>query len=186
MQFGKAFQRVLHSIIKADPRFGPVHMSKIDIADGFYRVWLQTADIIKLGVALPVPPGHPPLVAFPLALPMGWVESPPYFTALTETICDLTNAKLGDPRYTGTPHRLETAAATPAPDTTVSKRPRSVSAPIVPRRPVARVDVYVDDFLLLAQTQHQQLSSGRPCIRLMRYSALSQPTIRHIGKSLLQ
>ena len=146
---------MLHTLIKSDPHFGPVHMSKIDIADGLYRVWLQVADVVKLGVALPVPASHPPLVAFPLALPMGWVKSPPYFTTLTETICNLSNAKLGDPRYTGTPHRLETTATTPPPDTTISDRPRSGSAS-VPRCPVAQVDVYVDDFLLLAQTQHQR------------------------------
>ena len=69
-------------------------MAKIDIADGFYRVWLQIADIPQLGVALPTTPGGDPLVAFPLALPMGWVESPPYFTSLTETSCGLANNML--------------------------------------------------------------------------------------------
>ena len=73
----------------ADERYGPVYMSKIDIADGFYRVWLQMQDNQELGVALPTSQGEPQMVAFPLALPMGWVESPPYFTALTETACAL-------------------------------------------------------------------------------------------------
>lgn len=80
MQFGRALQRILAKIVYADPRYGPVFMSKIDVADGFYRVWLQHRDIPKLGVALPTSPGEAPLVAlvaFPLALPMGWVESPP-------------------------------------------------------------------------------------------------------------
>ena len=77
MQFGRALQRVMSKIVHADPKYGPVQLSKIDIADGFYRVWLQLADIVKLGVALPTSYGQPLLVAFPLALPMGWVESPP-------------------------------------------------------------------------------------------------------------
>lgn len=81
MQFGRALHRVLAKIVHSDQRSGPVrsgpvHLSKIDVADGFYRVWLQWADIPKLGVALPTSPGRPSLVAFPLALPMGWVESP--------------------------------------------------------------------------------------------------------------
>ena len=76
LQFGWALQRVLQRIVEADPRYGPVFLSKIDIADGFYRVWLQLADIPKLGVVLPTSPGQLPLIAFPLALPMGWVESP--------------------------------------------------------------------------------------------------------------
>jgi hypothetical protein len=94
MQFGRALQRVLTLIVHADPRYGPVHLAKIDIADGFYRVWLQVTDVPKLGVALPTKLGSTPLIAFPLALPMGWVESPPYFTALTETACDLANQAL--------------------------------------------------------------------------------------------
>ena len=40
MQFGRALQRVLTTIVKADPRFGHVYLSQIDIANGFYRVWL--------------------------------------------------------------------------------------------------------------------------------------------------
>ena len=96
MQFGRALQRVLANVVQADPRYGPVFLSKIDIADGFYRVWLRLSDIPKLGVVLPTSPGQPlpPLIAFPLALPMGWVESPPYFTVLTETACDLANTRL--------------------------------------------------------------------------------------------
>ena len=115
MQFGRAFQRLLSHIVHANPRYGPVHMAKIDIADGFYRVWIQVDDVPKLGVVLPIAPGHTPLVAFPLALPMGWVESPPYFTILTETACDLANHMLKGteaPRLQ-THHRLETVAATP-------------------------------------------------------------------------
>ena len=77
MQFGRALQRVLSTIVHANPRYGPVHMAKIDIADGFYRVWIALNDVPKLGVALPVSPGGVPLVAFPLALPMGWIDSPP-------------------------------------------------------------------------------------------------------------
>jgi hypothetical protein len=77
MQFGRTLQRILTRVVHADPRYDNVHLAKIDLADGFYRVWLQIADIPKLGVVLPTSPGQPPLIAFPLTLPMGWVESPP-------------------------------------------------------------------------------------------------------------
>jgi hypothetical protein len=36
MQFGKALERILRQIFEADPTHGPVHLLKIDIADGFY------------------------------------------------------------------------------------------------------------------------------------------------------
>jgi hypothetical protein len=35
MQFGRALQQVLTALVHADPRYGPVHMAKIDVADGF-------------------------------------------------------------------------------------------------------------------------------------------------------
>lgn len=57
MQFGRALNRVLKRIVAADPRYGPVHLAKIDIADGFYRVWVQFNDVPKLGVVLPTSPG---------------------------------------------------------------------------------------------------------------------------------
>ena len=162
MQFGRALQRVISAIVRADPRYGPVSMAKIDIADGFYRVWLQPDDIAKLGVALPTPPGCTPLVAFPLALPMGWIESPPYFSSLTETACDLANTRLshGDPQLHHQ-HRLEAVADTLPPDLASCPRPapqHTATGSTVNRRrpPLASVDVYVDDFLLLAQTKSQQ------------------------------
>lgn len=118
MQFGRALQRVCSDIVHAHPQYGPVSMSKIDIADGFHRVWVQVDDIAKLGVAIPTASGFP-LVASPLALPMGWVESPPYFTALTETACNSANSRLRtNPRNDQglqTPHRLEAAVAAISP-----------------------------------------------------------------------
>ena len=161
MQFGRALQRVLTTIVHADPRYGPVYLAKIDIADGFYRVWVQAADIPKLGVALPTSAGAPLMVAFPLALPMGWVESPPYFTVLTETACDRANDLLRtrtDERLNQV-HRLEAVASTPPADAEpvvahARHRPPTIHAR--GRAPVAKVDVYVDDFLLMAQTASQR------------------------------
>ena len=163
MQFGRALQRVMSAIVHAHPRYGPVYMAKIDVADGFYRVWVQLADVPKLGVILPTAPGAVPLIAFPLALPMGWVESPPYFCVLTETACDRANAMLAShtpvPSLTRT-HRLESLAATPPAETNHFSHTRSGPMPPplqgVGRPPVASVDVYVDDFLLLGQTLRQR------------------------------
>jgi hypothetical protein len=95
MQFGRALKRIITQIVKADQRFGPVEFIKIDIADGSYRIWVKAEDIPKkLGVAIPHLDGEEPLVAFPLALPMGWTQSPPYFCAMTETVADLANERI--------------------------------------------------------------------------------------------
>jgi hypothetical protein len=189
MQFGRALQRVITKVVHADPRYGPVQMAKIDIADGFYRVWLQIADIPKLGVALPGSSASDPLIAFPLALPMGWIESPPYFTAFTETACDLANNELRHRtrRTRSTVHRLESIAATPAAATvadqiegeaTLQPRLRSHTG----RPPLAATDVYVDDFLLLAQTQAQQQRVLRSALHsiddVFRPLSLTDPATR--------
>jgi hypothetical protein len=77
MQFGRALERYIRKIVHADPRFGPVKMIKVDLADGFYRVWVNAPDVIKLGVAFPNLAGKEPLIAFPIALPMaGQIRRP--------------------------------------------------------------------------------------------------------------
>ena len=159
MQFGKALKRVLSKLVHADPSYGPALLGKIDIADGFYRIGIQPRDIPRLGVILPSD-GAEPLVALPLSLPMGWVESPPYFTAVTETACDLMNTSL---RHGETlpPHPLESLAATPPSATTSptgEKVPRLARmGSTMPRSPpLAYGDVYVDDFILAAQTKRHQ------------------------------
>ena len=94
MQFGRALERIVRKIVLADPKYGPVNMLKIDIADGFYRVGLSTDDIPKLGVVFPSEDGAEQLVALPLTLPMGWTNSPPIFCAATETVADLANQRI--------------------------------------------------------------------------------------------
>lgn len=165
MQFGRALHRVLTKIVYANPVYGPVYLAKIDIADGFYRIGLQPRDVPRLGVILPRTDTRDPLVAFPLALPMGWVESPPYFTSVTETACDLLNSALQ--RWAPSPpHRLETVAATPPmaapPSTTMTHQKEDALrlagiGSTVPRpSPLAYADVYVDDFILTAQTKRHR------------------------------
>ena len=88
MQFGRALKRVLQRIYKANPKFGPVYLSEIDISDGFYRIAVHTEDAPKLAVLFPTRDGESPLVSIPLVLPMGWCEYPPSFCVATETMCD--------------------------------------------------------------------------------------------------
>lgn len=162
MQFGQALQRILQKLRHANSKFGPIYLNKIDISDGFYRVMLQPEAAPQLSVMLPTYPEEPPLVAIPLSLPMGWVESPPYFCAVTETIADLTNSRLHW-EY-APPHRLERISETPTeptetiPMTATSLRlpsPRPVPAHRdsnrVTNRPLNHTDVYVDDFCSLIQ-----------------------------------
>ena len=44
MQFGRTLWRLLYRIHRANSRFGPVYLSKVDISDGFYRLFLRPED----------------------------------------------------------------------------------------------------------------------------------------------
>jgi hypothetical protein len=112
MQFGRALLRILQKIAHSDPRLGPVYLSKIDIADGFYRIAIRSNDVPKLAIMLPTAEGEEPLVGLPLVLPMGWKQSPPLFTAATETVADLANTKLTDMKPS-VPHRLDLLSKKP-------------------------------------------------------------------------
>jgi hypothetical protein len=62
MSFGNALWRILSEIVRSNPRLGPLYVSKVDIADGFYRIWVQAADVPKLGVLLPAVEGKERLI----------------------------------------------------------------------------------------------------------------------------
>jgi hypothetical protein len=58
MHFGRALWRILRHIKSANPHLGPVHFSKIDLADVFYRVWVRASDVPKFGVLFPAQDGE--------------------------------------------------------------------------------------------------------------------------------
>jgi hypothetical protein len=161
MQFGCALLRILQRIVHTDPRHRLVHLIKVHVADGFYRIGLNTGDVIKMGVAMPDSPTGEPLIAFPLALPMGWVNSPPLFVAAMETIADNANAALARHETPG-PHRLK-ALADPDPPERRRKLPAPVATEPTPRRrpPLQYTDVYVNDFVMAAQGGHAKLRRHR-------------------------
>jgi hypothetical protein len=145
--------------VNADPRFGPVYFCKVDISDGFYCVWLRANDIPKLGVAFPSEHVGEHLVAFPLVLPMGWVSSPPYFCAHTETVADVTNERIMQGAQPP-PHRLDRLAdMTPPSDSAPCLSGATDATPVPPpittlqpgRRPLGHFEVYIDDFCGVAQ-----------------------------------
>jgi hypothetical protein len=40
MQFGCALWRVIQQVKHVNLKMGPIYLSKIDIADGFYQIWV--------------------------------------------------------------------------------------------------------------------------------------------------
>ena len=69
---------------------------------------LPPEDVPSLGVCPPPGPDGKNLVAYPLVLPMGWVESLPQFCAVAETVVDLANTTLREKtKRLRTPHQLD-------------------------------------------------------------------------------
>ena len=111
MQFGRAFERLLQRMHRADICQGPVYISKADIADAFMRIWLQLHSIPIMGALLPALEGEEPMVGFPMILPMGWIDSPQFLCSVTESIADLATSKLASPHHwSEQPHWLDELA----------------------------------------------------------------------------
>ncbi len=150
MQIGHTLHRLLQNIAYANPAFGPPLLCKFDLSDGYYRVRLTPEAALELAVVIPgFAPNHN-LIALPLCLPMGWGQSPPYFCAFTETITDLANAALHSTRdFSEHPLELISQAHAVPVDPFEPTILRPPTAPL--HQPLSLVDVYVDDFIGLAQ-----------------------------------
>ena len=151
MQWGRTLNRVMWYVLNADTRHGPVLLAKTDLSDGFYQLHLTPSGALKLAVPF-TSRDKEPMVAIPTRLPMGWTESPPAFSSVTETIADLVNEALESDQVIPPPHTLEALASTPVQISNPHSKddfPIQDVGPIRP--PLAYVDVYVDDFIKLAQ-----------------------------------
>ena len=71
MQFGRTLRRLLYHIHHANSNFGPIFMSKVDLSDGFYWLWLRPEDIHHLAVLFPTQKNEPSLIGIPMTNPMG-------------------------------------------------------------------------------------------------------------------
>jgi hypothetical protein len=164
IQFGTALTRFLQHLERAETRRGPIYLSKTDVADAFMRVWIALGSIPILGAILPTYPGEEAIVAFPMILPMGWVDSPSFLCAVTETIADLTNQRTSTSDLATELHHLDmaactrppTAPATPTIPTITENQPPTTrsSGPVKP--PMTYTDVYMDDFLMATQLPNRK------------------------------
>jgi hypothetical protein len=153
MQIGHSFHRILQHIAYANPAHGPPLMQKLDLADGYYRVRLTPQAALELAVVLPGLSPRSTLIGFPLSIPMGWKSSPPYFCAFTETAADMANAWLTQPDLPIPPHPLVHSSQAHDVPRDSHFSPSIVHPPTVcpTSPPLARVDVYIDDFISIAQ-----------------------------------
>jgi hypothetical protein len=66
-----------------------IFLAKWDIKDGFWRMDNGAGSEYNFAYVLPQDPGEPVLLVTPMSLQMGWVKSPPFFCATSETGRDI-------------------------------------------------------------------------------------------------
>ena len=87
-QLGHSLSRIIHAFVKTEDD-ARIFMAKWDIKDGFWRMDAEDGAEWNFSYVLPQSPGNPCLLVVPTSLQMGWVESPPFFCAASETARDV-------------------------------------------------------------------------------------------------
>ncbi len=150
-QIGHSLQRIIHAFADANED-DKIFMAKWDIKDGFWRLDCQKGE--EWNFAYVLPPRQPtdtkPQLVIPTSLQMGWIESPPYFCAASETARDVAEQYLQLPLGDLEDHKF-------LPWTELSQAysdlPRTSSQTLK-----YLLEVYMDDFIGLAiPTSQQQL-----------------------------
>ena len=54
IQYGWELERLIREVVIDDPSLGLVHLLKMDVSDGFYRIVLHRTDTLKLGIIFPL------------------------------------------------------------------------------------------------------------------------------------
>jgi hypothetical protein len=83
-QLGHSLSRIIHALAEVDDD-SKVFFAKFDIKDGFWRLDAAAGEEWNFCYVLPQPEGEPTRLVVPTSLQMGWVESPAYFCAASET-----------------------------------------------------------------------------------------------------
>ena len=80
MQFGRDSPHIFQAIWVADPKEGPVQVSKLDVTDAYHRVILHPSQVGAFSCVVPsVPDNDVIILCIDLVVPMGWVDSPKFF-----------------------------------------------------------------------------------------------------------
>ena len=81
-------------------------MAKWDIKDGFWRLDCEAGEEWNFSYVLPQHNGKSTTLVVPSSLQMGWIESPPYFCAASETGCDVAEQYIETPVGSMTAHKF--------------------------------------------------------------------------------
>ncbi len=87
-QIGESLLRIIHAFAETDDD-AKIFMAKWDIKDGFWQMDCANREEWNFAYVLPQAEGRPTMLVVPKSLQMGWVESPLYFCAASETSRDV-------------------------------------------------------------------------------------------------
>jgi len=136
-QLGHSLKRIIHAFAEAEDD-AVILLAKWDIQDGFWRLNCRKGEEWNFSYVLPQPEGEPTRLVVPTSLQMGWVESPPYFCAASETARDVAVKYIETPTGSLPPHKLEHWATANTKDVSPSTGGTALRYVI---------EVYVDDFI---------------------------------------
>ena len=93
MHFGRAFPHILQAIWEADTVKGPVLVSKLDVTYAYQSGNIYPSQSGAFAYVVPLYPDNDCIIiCVDLVLPMGWLDSPKFFCAISETFPDAANA----------------------------------------------------------------------------------------------
>jgi hypothetical protein len=119
----------------------------LDIKDGYWRMVVPAEDEWHFAYVLPkLHPDEPTQLVIPSSLQMGWCDSPAFFCAALETARDVADELATAPIGTITAHPLEHMLVSPQHwmEETLEEKAADF---------LRLMEVYVDDFIQLAQTE---------------------------------
>jgi hypothetical protein len=141
-QISECLAQIIHAFAEMDEE-AKIFMAKWDIKDRFWRMDCATGEEWNFAYVLPQEDGMPTTLVVPTLLQMGWVKSPPYFCAATETSRDVATEYAETKLNLLTPHKFEKF---------VVGAPEYQALPKAGINPIGfayMVKVYVDDFMSL-------------------------------------
>ena len=110
MRFGGALQSIPKQFLTVDLCLGPVYLRKVDLVNAYMRLWLIMEDVPSIDLLVHKKNTRDTkLVGSHLLIPMGYIDSAPYFCMAKETVAELTNEAIAQRKQVGK-YSLELAA----------------------------------------------------------------------------
>ncbi len=148
-QLGHSLNCIIHAVATTN-HDEHVFWAKWDIKDGFWRLDCEDGKEWNFAYVLPSSHGKDPILIVPTSLQMGWIESPPYFCAASETARDVTETYSQRPLGSLPPHKFLHY-------TQILREFRELAATTTDPNFRYLLEVFVDDFIagVIAKAQSQ-------------------------------